>query len=294
MSTATRDRHAVMPIKHERPSSALDPPLLFDARWLDQHLADVHVIDRRPSDFAVERVPGSLNLSLANLLLEDTGPDAIEKLSKSAYEVFSAHGIRLDEPIVLVDDGDGSAAFGVFLAELAGAATVGALHGGIRTWLATTDHPVARGTIEAPVLRSPISTPYSPSQRTVAGITDLVAAEQQHLLLVDARSQLEHEGIVGTPCCDARGHIPGSVHFEWTNTVAATGELTTPQRLEDLLSSAGIHPESDVIVYCHTNPRGALLALGMRHAGHPQTRLALGGMHEWSGRGFPVAPQHDE
>jgi thiosulfate/3-mercaptopyruvate sulfurtransferase len=113
-------------------------------------------------------------------------------------------------------------------------------------------------------------------------------------VLVDARSQLEHEGIVGTPCCDARGHIPGSVHFEWTNTVAATGDLTAPQRLEELLASAGIHPETDVIVYCHTNPRGALLALAMRHAGHPQTRLALGGLHEWSGRGFPVAPEQAE
>ena len=256
---------------------------IVTAQWLVDHVDMVLVVDtRRVSDYLDGHVPGALSFPLGTLIVEDTRESELRSLGAAARSALAARGIDADSHIVLIDDNDGSASVGTFICELAGVRAVSAVHGGVRAWLhAGQDLHVA------PTDRAATTFTGETNLTTVASFEDVVRAEQSGVRLVDTRSQLEHEGIVGSPCCQYRGHIPGSVNLEWSQLLAATGDLHGPDRIRAAAHDVGLSENDEIIVYCHTGQRSAVAGLALRAAGFTRVRNFLGSWHEWSHRGMP-------
>lgn len=264
----------------------LTAPPIVSAQWLADNIDTVTVIDtRRVDEYLDGHVPGAVSFPLGSMIMEDTSGAAIERLGRAAQQALGARGIARNSHVVLIDDNDGSASVGVFVCELAGVATVSAVHGGIRAWL----H--ASGEVEnAPAMRARTTFDGRVELATVATIEDVERATARGVRLVDTRSQLEHEGMVGSPCCAYRGHIPGSVHLEWTALLSATGDLHGPTRIRHEAHHVGLRENDEIVVYCHTGQRSAIAGLALRAAGFHRVRNSLGSWHEWSLRGLPRGP----
>jgi len=257
---------------------------IVTAEWLlDEGIAaGVCVVDtRRASEYLDGHVPGAACFQLGSLLVEDSSREALGRLGAAAQRALAQRGIGPDAHVVLIDDNDGSAAVGAFICELAGVRAVSVLQGGVRAWIhAGGDTEVTPSAHAAVPFTAPISL------ATVASFEDLADARRAGVRLVDTRSQLEHEGIVGPPCCPYRGHIPGSIHLEWSHLLAASGDLHGPERVRREAHHVGLSEDDEIIVYCHSGLRSAIAGLALRAAGFTRVRNSLGSWHEWSQRGL--------
>lgn len=273
--------------------SRITAPVLVAATWLHQHASDVRIIDTRPlHEFTAGHIAGAIALPLDALLIDDSSRPGLERLGHAAQQVLAARGIAPTDHVVLVDDGDGSAALGAMICELAGLRRVTVVHGsGIQTW-AAAGGSLAAGAPEPmsadAATRDVTSWPDTPLRTsTIAAFEDLVdAVVEGTARIIDARSQLEHEGIVGSPCCAGRGAIPGSVHLEWTELLDISGAPCSPARARDVVAHVGIDPDAPLIITCHAGHRAAVAARVLRSVGFRDVRVSIGSWHEWSCRGL--------
>jgi hydroxyacylglutathione hydrolase len=71
------------------------------------------------------------------------------------------------------------------------------------------------------------------------------------------------------------GHVPGAESFPWT----------------DAWQQSSIRPRGGPLAcYCATQVRSSLTASVLRRHGHDAT-IVMGGMTDWTDRGFPVEAQ---
>lgn len=273
-------------------ATLLSAPPIVASSFLADELDAVTVVDtRRVSDYLDGHVPGAVSLPLGALLVEDSSRAALRRLGAAARSALHARGVAAGDHVVLVDDSDGTASLGYFVCQLAGMQAVSVLHGGIRSWLhhgGTLDAtPPAPATPGGPVVEVPDDVLFA----CVAPLEEVREAVGGNIRLVDTRSQLEHEGIVGPPCCLRRGHIAGSVHLEWTALLSPTGDLHGPDRIRQEAHHVGLSEEDEIVVYCHSGHRSAIACLALRAAGFSRTRNYLGSWHEWSQRDLPRGPE---
>jgi thiosulfate/3-mercaptopyruvate sulfurtransferase len=137
---------------------------------------------------------------------------------------------------------------------------------------------------------------YKPVEATARTFTPRVTAQIRVTLdelrtnpsvkFIDFRSQEEYSGkrdLDGKP-----GHLPGAVNIVWRDlSGAAQSLLATPEKLEQLLSAAGIDQSDHLVAYCRSGPRAALGYLALRQCGY-NVRLYDGSYAEWARSGMPV------
>jgi thiosulfate/3-mercaptopyruvate sulfurtransferase len=273
-------------------------PVLVDVAWLERHRDEVRVLDTRAgSEFLAGHVPGSASLPLDALLVDDSSRPALERLACAARATLAARGVAPDDHVVLVDTGDGTAALGAIVCELAGLRRVTVVQGsGIDAWISHANQLTVGEQADAPA-PVPAEAWADASTRTgsVAAFEDVVdAVVEGTAIVLDARSQLEHEGIVGAPCCAGRGAIPGSLHVEWTACFDMFGAPRPAAQVRELLDQLGISPDDRIIVTCHAGHRAAIAARVLRASGFRDVRVSLGSWHEWSLRGLGEDEQEDE
>ena len=183
---------------------------------------------------------------------------------------------------MLTDAGEGWAPTCVFLLELAGIRSVGALHGGLPAWLGEGGRLVT-----GEGLRGPLDLDVPIAFETVATVDDLRNAYERGAPILDVRSQLEHEGVINMPCCH-RGSIPGAMHLDWTSLLSLTGELLRWRSCVARVRRSACVTTSRRSRTAAPGLRSAVAALALRSAGF-EVRNALGSWHEWSLKGLPRA-----
>lgn len=88
-----------------------------------------------------------------------------------------------------------------------------------------------------------------------------------------------------------RGHIPGAVNFRWHSDLVdpVQRDIATRENWEQLLSAAGIGPDTTVILYGdHNNWFAAWGAWVFRYYGHADVRLLDGGRNKWEADNRPL------
>jgi thiosulfate/3-mercaptopyruvate sulfurtransferase len=95
----------------------------------------------------------------------------------------------------------------------------------------------------------------------------------------------------------ARGHVPGSIHLEYSRLVLSrppvTGLLPGTEYLEGLFSSLGLSSDALVVAYDDEGGgRAARLLWSLAACGHARYALLNGGLQAWANEGHPpdVAP----
>jgi thiosulfate/3-mercaptopyruvate sulfurtransferase len=94
----------------------------------------------------------------------------------------------------------------------------------------------------------------------------------------------------------AQGHVPGAVHLDYSQIVAAEppamGRLPDAAHLTEAFRTVGLRPESHVVAYDdECNGRAARLLWTLDVVGHPNFSLLNGGLEAWQEAGYPLS--HD-
>jgi thiosulfate/3-mercaptopyruvate sulfurtransferase len=125
-----------------------------------------------------------------------------------------------------------------------GHSRVRVLDGGWDLWL-RQGRPV---TMRVPEAAPASFTPRPDESMLATGDYVLSALGRPDVAVVDVRSESEWTGVEGRTN-PRPGHIPGSVHLEWSNSITRDGErrFKTEPELRQMFEACGITPDKEVI-----------------------------------------------
>ena len=238
------------------------------------------IIDTRPAeDYAQGHIPGATHFDLFGLSLVDTSDAPLNSFMFMIHHVLELRGVSGDKKVVFYEDNSGMrAARGVWFLEYFGHPNAKMLDGGMRAWQAASAPVTTDAT-------APKSAKFTVAQRrdVLATADDvLTSLNGNDVAILDTRSEGEH---FGTLVRAARGGaIPGSIHIEWTDNLAADGRFKSNDELKAMYEQAGITPGKEVFSYCQGGYRAAHSYIALRLIGFPRVRNYIGSWKEWGDR----------
>lgn len=248
------------------------------------------VIDTRDPDvYARGHLPGAVNLREIFTYLATSDPDGLESLREKFAEAFGAAGLSGKETAVLYEDamntGFGQSCRGYFILSYLGYPKIKVLHGGYQAWLAS-GLPTSSVAVKA--------TPATfPTHTTADVMVDkdamLAAVKSGGATLLDVRDVDEWIGVSSSPYgpdfCPRKGRIPNARWIEWYRLMkpGADGPVfkAGPEVLAECMT-AGITPDTPVIVYCFKGARASNTFLVLKEAGIKNVKIYFGSWNEWS------------
>ncbi len=239
---------------------------------------DIIVVDpRRPMKYLSGHLPGAINLPIYQAF----GADGKLLATAALAEFIGSAGIGGSAIPVLYDSPEGqNAAMLAWTLEYLGRTDVSVLDCFYEHWKEqgmevrykpVTAEPVAFTVRENPAIRA-----------TLAEVRDGAG-----LKLLDLRSREEFIGerTIGE---DTPGHIPGAVNLAWRDFASPPERiLAPPDRIERMLSGAGVGRSDRIIAYCRSGARAALGYLALKELGY-DVRLFDGSFAEWSRNRLPA------
>lgn len=248
------------------------------------------VIDTRDPDvYARGHLPGAVNLREIFTYLATSDPDGLESLREKFAEAFGAAGLSGKETAVLYEDamntGFGQSCRGYFILSYLGYPKMKVLHGGYQAWLAS-------GLPTSTVAVEPTPATF-PTHTTADVMVDkdamLAAVKSGGATLLDVRDVDEWIGVSSSPYgpdfCPRKGRIPNARWIEWYRLMkpGADGPVfkAGPEVLAQCIT-AGITPDTPVIVYCFKGARASNTFLVLKEAGIKNVKIYFGSWNEWS------------
>ena len=259
-----------------------DLPLLLEPEQLNAHLGDAAllIIDLgKMQVYQQAHIPGALHVDFQRLQHGAPPVTGLVPPKADLETLFSDIGLTPDTHVVAYDDeGGGWAARLLWLLEIAGHRHYSYLNGGIHAWLAA-----GLDTESTPVF--PRASRYTVGELNLQPSVDLDYVLAHHadpdVVLWDARSAEEFDGL--RAYASKSGHIPGAVHYEWTDAMdkARQLRLKDADTLRQELAERGITGDREVITYCQTHHRSSLAWLVGRILGFERVRGYPGSWSEW-------------
>ena len=256
--------------------------LLTTVEELRQKLGgpDLCIIDVRPAeDYANGHIPGATHFDLFGLSLIDTSAAPLKSFVFMIHHVLELRGVSETKQVVFYEANSGMrAARGVWFLEYYGHPNVKMLDGGFDAWKA------AGAPVTSETSPPKAATFKSADRRDVLATADdvLRSLNKKEIAILDTRSRGE---FLGTHVRAARGGaIPGAIHIEWTDNIAADGRFKSNTELKAMYDRAGITPDKEVISYCQGGYRAAHSYVALRLLGFPRVRNYIGSWKEWGDR----------
>ena len=242
--------------------------------------SDLCVIDVRPAeDYANGHIPGATHFDLFGLSLIDTSEAPLKAFMFMIHHVLELRGVDENKQGVFYEANSGMrAARGVWFLEYYGHPNVKMLDGGFDAWKAA-------GAPVTTVATSPKAATFNSveSREVLATAEDVLRSlNKKEIAILDTRSRGE---FLGTHVRAARGGaIPGAIHIEWTDNIAADGKFKPNAELQAMYEKAGITPDKEVVSYCQGGYRAAHSYVALRLLGFPRVRNYIGSWKEWGDR----------
>jgi thiosulfate/3-mercaptopyruvate sulfurtransferase len=296
------------------------PGPLVTVQWLNEHQADVQVVDVRDDLNTLSAKP-TFTTTGGKRVLEQVGghiPDALsvnfwglrtkrEVSGKTldfqlvSGDEFQARmrGVQLEpgKPIVITPTGDDAtslqeAAFFAWVLQVYGvpAEQISILNGGVHAWIAA-DLPLDTDAI-AP-LGSTQWTAKTPRADMLADRTQVQAAQLSGKAIFDVRPLTQFAGLEQPPAGLVAGRLAGSrplpAEIFYKQAADGSWRFLTPEENRSLFSVDGIPRPKKGILYCNTGQyaAGAWFALE-RVQGLSGVRMFPGGVYEWVKLGLPL------
>ena len=257
--------------------------MLITPQELQQELQSAQpplLLDLRPAEeFAAGHLAGAFHLDLWGVSLIDTSEAPLRAFMWMIGHLFSLRGVTPDRPVVVYEGKSGlRAARAFWFLEYLGHPNVRMLDGGVQAWTLAS-LPL---TIEA---AAPVPSKWhgEPHPAELATWSDVNARlGKMATAIVDTRSDAEYYG--EEVRAKRGGAIPGAVHLEWTNNLAADGTYKSAAELKAMYEALGVTPDREVVTYCQGGYRAAHTYLALRLAGFPRVRNYTGSWKEWGDR----------
>ncbi|MDF1782450.1 MAG: rhodanese-like domain-containing protein [Alcanivoracaceae bacterium] len=262
-------------------------PLLLAPQDLAARLGgkNVLIVDLGKSQvYEQAHVPGAVHLDFRRLLRgSQPAPGLLPDLD-DLNQLFSELGLTPDTVVVAYDDeGGGWAGRLLWTLDAIGHRHYAYLDGGIHAWL-------AEGLPTEVDRNEPTPSDFEAaafSETTNVTFDEMLARYQDpNVAIWDARSEEEFLGL--RAYAQKSGHIPGAIHYEWTEPMDRGRHLRV-RNLDEVrkeLDKLGLNGDKEIITHCQTHHRssfswlvGKMLGLNIRaYAGswsewgnHPDT-----------------------
>ena len=253
--------------------------ILVDARWLVEHRADRSVVlvdTRSAADFRAGHLRGARHFDPFPFHHADTSEPGMREFRAQLEWIFSALGITGDETLVFYENDSGMRATRTaWLAEYMGHRRVRILDGGLKlagAELTTAVEPVVPGAFAA----APRAEIFASNEYLVERLG------RADMRIFDVRTDEEYFG--ERVRARRAGALPGAVHLDWVNNVAANGAFKPPSELRAAFERLGLRPEAEVVAYCQGGYRSANAYYALRLAGFDRVRNYIGSWGEWGNR----------
>lgn len=257
-------------------------PMLLEPPELAENLddPDLLIVDlSRGQVYDQAHVPGAIHLDFTSLVRGTQPVPGLPPEPGELAALLSGIGLTPKRHVVAYDDeGGGWAGRFLWTLELVGHDRWSYLNGGIHAWLADNQ----------PTTTVPAEP--RPSEYRVESFRDMPNVDMQYVLdhyqdedvvIWDARSEEEYAGV--RAFAQKGGHIPGAVHFEWTDAMDRDNHLRLKdlEQLRHTLEKLGITGDREVITHCQTHHRSGLTWLVGKLLGFERIRGYAGSWAEW-------------
>lgn len=265
-------------------------------RILKEDSNAIFIYVTKPEKFELAHIPNSLSIWRPDFRSNDgTYNYGGMRCSKSEMEgLLSRLGVTDQSSLYLYDNkGSVDALRFAWVLEYYGYDRYKVINGGLKRWQ-LDGYEIAKGK-KREVKPSRFFLQTETRTDMVAHKEDvLTAIEDEGTLIVDTREVYEHLGqpyklkeslVPFKKGAFSAGCIPTSIHFNWSilSDLANDHRIKCKKDLMFDLSSAGIHPEKNIIVYCQSGSRSSHTAFVLKHIlGYPNVRNYDGSWIEWS------------
>jgi thiosulfate/3-mercaptopyruvate sulfurtransferase len=265
--------------------------LLVSGRELNDHLgeAGIRIMDVRAAGrYVASHIPGSINLPIGEITRTLNGVPGMLSPIEEVEQALGRRGVTRDTRLVIVDDIGGVPATRLFwVLDYLGHSQMSVLQGGFKMWR-QEGRPTTRQIPKVEGAR------YEGNRRpNLLADRAWVQArlEDPSIVLVDARSSQEFDGMIPGREINRQGHIPGAVSVDWNrNLTEEPRQFKSGSKLARIYGKAGATPDKEVVVYCLTGMRASHDYFVLRLLGYPRIRLYDGSYVEWSAKTtLPVA-----
>lgn len=256
---------------------------LLQPETLASHLDDPQllIVDlSRPETHQAYHVPGAIHLDYPALAAAEL-PPGVGPVGPALTDLLRGIGLDSRRHVVAYDDEDGGKASRLlWTLDLVGHHRHSLLDGGLHAWL-DERYPVSRD--HTPPTRSDASFNCVGDPPLADLFYLLTHLNDSELAIVDARTPAEYRGE------DLRarrgGHIPGAVNIDHRTLLEPerSFRLKSAQELRQCFETAGVTPDKEVIAYCHSHRRSALVYVALRLIGYPRVKAYAGSWAEWGG-----------
>lgn len=240
----------------------------------------------KAKQYAQAHIPGAHYVNYIDIVKMDKPVMGLLPENESFSALLSSLGIDKQSLIVAYDDeGGGCAARFIWTLNVFGHTTGVILNGGLHSW-ANEGHELSNKLPDKP----------QPSGYTVKKTHHHTATrafikthlDDDNLAIIDARSLAEYNG--EKKLAEKAGHIPGAIHYEWTEAMNMNNNLRRlpAEQLEQRLESMGIGKDKDVICYCQSHHRSAYSWLVLKSLGYETVLGYPGSWSEWGN--YPDSP----
>ncbi len=264
-----------------------DLPLLLAPQQLASRLGsdDLLIVDLgKRQVYEQAHVPGAIHLDFKRLLRGTQPAPGLLPDDDTLSALFAELGLREGRCVVAYDDeGGGWAGRLLWTLEAIGHHCYAYLDGGIHAWLAE-GLPTEADINEARASDFRITAPNPHANVQLEEMLQRYQAPE--VAIWDSRSDDEFSGV--RAYAQKGGHIPGAIHYEWTEPMDRGRHLRL-RNLDELrkeMAALGLGPDKEIITHCQTHHRssfswlvGKILGLNIRaYAGswsewgnHPDT-----------------------
>ncbi len=257
--------------------------LLISGEELRHHLNDPKtlIVDARHSQqYTAGHIPGAVNLPIAEITQVINGVPGMLAPIKKVEMALGQRGIARQINVVVYDDLGGVPATRLFwVLDYIGHPKVSILQGGFQLWQKER-RPIQRqipDTMAVEYEATPLANRLANKEWVRTRLKDPT------VVLVDARSTQEFDGLVPEIEIKRAGHIPGSVNVDWNRNLTGEPRQFKPAaKLARIYRKAGATPEKEIVIYCRTGARASHDYFVLRLLGYPRVRLYDGSYVEWS------------
>lgn len=229
---------------------------------------------RDPSSYAKAHIPNAISFSLSEVVSSAPPTGGMLPSSEQMSLALSRIAFAEGKHIVAVDDNGGpQAARLIWTLEAFGINDASFLNGGMTAWLAEIS--AVDDTVETPA-----PTQYQAKlQGHNSADRDYILQQQGNIQLLDARSLGEFNG---EDLRSARGgHIPGALHFEWSQIKGPDMKFKALEDIQPLLDAAGFKKDKQVIAYCQTHMRSSVVCLVLKALNYSSVKGYPGAWSDW-------------
>lgn len=260
-------------------------PLLLEPAELAGLLGsrnDLLLVDLSKAEtHAQYHLPGSVHLDYGRIMRMEKPRMGLLPDTAELEQVLGSVGIGPDTHVVALDDeGGGKAARLLWTLDTLGHTRYSLLDGGLVAW-------VNEGlpTDNQPVSPTPATFTARPNPSVIADAASILdRLNDPQVCLFDNRSPAEYTG--EKKFADRGGHIPGAINWDWIEAIDQNRHMRFKplDELKATLVGLGVTPDKEVICYCQSHHRSAVVYVLLKILGYASLKGYPGAWSDWGNR----------